>query len=131
MTTVTINIPNRPLDAIIDEAPGRHSRDNITLASGAGLVAALTVVGKVAASGKFKPYDNAASDGTETAFGVTLYDADATAADALVSAITREASLDRARLQWKTGADDAAKLAAAADLAARFVVLRDRVEETA
>lgn len=130
MALVTIEIPSRPLEIIIDEPTGRHGRDNIILASGSGKVEAGTVVGKVTATGKFMPYDNAASDGSEVAFGVTLYDADATSADALVSAITRESSLDIHQLKWKTGTDDAAKAAAAVDLAARFIVLRSRVEET-
>lgn len=130
MALVTFEIPSRPLEIIIDEPNGRHGRDNITLASGSGKVEAGTVVGKVTATGKFKPYDNAASDGSEVAFGATLYDADATSADALVSAVTRETSLDIHQLKWKTGTDDAAKAAAAVDLAARFIVLRARVEET-
>lgn len=130
MASITIEIPSRPLEIIIDEPPGRHGRDNITLATGSGKVEAGTVVGKVTATGRFKPYDNAASDGSETAFGATLYDADATAADATVSAITRESSLDIHQLKWKAGTDDAAKAAAAVDLAARFIVLRSRVEET-
>ena len=53
MPSLTIEIPNRPLDAVIDEAPGQISRDNITIASGAGKVVACTVIGKVTASGKY------------------------------------------------------------------------------
>ncbi|CDI04105.1 conserved hypothetical protein [Candidatus Competibacter denitrificans Run_A_D11] len=128
MPSLTIEIPNRPLDAVIDEAPGQISRDNITIASGAGKVVACTVIGKVTASGKYVPYDNAASNGAEVAAGITLYDVDATSADQAVSAITRIAALDRSKLQWKSGADDTAKAAAEVDLAAKQIVLRTRTE---
>ena len=51
------------------EANGSLSREAIVIASGVGVLLAGTVLGKVTATGKYKAYDNDASDGTEVFWG--------------------------------------------------------------
>lgn len=53
MTVFTIK--PLPYEAYITEAPGYISRDNVVIASGSGVVAPNTVLGKITASGKYKP----------------------------------------------------------------------------
>ena len=87
----------------------------------AAAVTAGTVVGKVTATGKFKAYDDDASDGTETAKGIAV--SSTSGADEilhiLVFGVVNEGDL--------TGLDNAAK----ADLAGKifFVDSNDRWSE--
>ena len=53
----------------------------ITIASGAGVLTKGTVLGKITASGKYKAYTNANSDGSEVAKLILAEDVDATSAD--------------------------------------------------
>ena len=62
----TYTEPARPLEFLVSEGNGQISRDQIVLVSGAGALVAGRVLGKVTASGKYKAYDNTASDGTAT-----------------------------------------------------------------
>lgn len=55
----------------------------VTLASGNGVVAAGTLLGRVADSGKYAPYNNSNSNGTETAVGVLRTGVDTGSGDAL------------------------------------------------
>ena len=107
------------------EAPGSLSRETITIASGAGILLAGTVVGKLTTGGKYKAYDNDASDGTQTAAAVILNDVDATSADVKVIGFVRLAEVYSNRLVWGAAVTtDAEKTAALADLAAQFVIAR-------
>lgn len=79
----------------------------ITIVSGSGQLVKGTVLGKVTASGKYAPYSDANSDGTETAKLILAEDPDdATSADvnsvAFAAGHFNEAAL--------TGIDDAAKV---------------------
>lgn len=65
--------PARTGEHILSEANGTLSRDAITLIAGTALPAG-QVLGRVAASGNYKAYSNAASDGSEVAVMV-LYSA--------------------------------------------------------
>lgn len=77
----------------------------VTIASGAGVLTTGTVLGKITASGKFKAYQDGASDGSEVAKLILAEDVDATSADvkamAYASGHFNEAAL--------TGLDAAAK----------------------
>jgi hypothetical protein len=53
----------------------------VTIASGAGVLTKGTVLGKITASGKYKAYNDANSDGTQTAKLILAEDVDATSAD--------------------------------------------------
>ena len=51
---MTVLVETRhPGEFILSEANGQRSREAITIASGAGIIAAGTVLGKVTASGKY------------------------------------------------------------------------------
>lgn len=108
---------------------GRHDREGIIslahddynvvngiVVSGQNL-AAMTAVGKVTASGKYKVYDNAAGDGSEAAAGILLSATDASGGDVVAAIMIRgPATINESEL---TIAGDATAIAAAkVDLAA-------------
>ena len=97
-------------DFIVSEAPGNYSRGDVTVASDAtyGDVKAGAVLGKITASGKYGLYDNALSDGKETAAAIAITDCDATAADANVAVIVRDAEVNQSELTWYDKTNDEA-----------------------
>lgn len=111
-------------DVVKDEGRNRYSRDTDTLASGSGIVIAGTVLGKVTASGKFKPLAPAANDGTQNAASVILQYSNATAADQPVVNLKRRAQVVLQSLVWPAGITDAQKSAALAQLSALGIVAR-------
>lgn len=121
MTTYTE--PLRPLEFLIYEEPVL-SRDTITIVSGAGVVSPGTVLGKITASGKYKPYDDSYTDGAETADAINFYEIDATSADVKTTAITRFAVVKNSSLQWNSLCDNTAKAAAIVGLANKMIVAR-------
>jgi len=64
---------------------GQDSLFNITLAGGNGVVAPGTVLGKVTATGKYRPYNNGNADGSETAVGLAMDRYDTTGGDVFAS----------------------------------------------
>ncbi len=109
---------------ILSEANGARSRENITLASGAGQLQPGTVLGIVAASGEYVPIDPAATDGRETAAGILYDHADATSAAVAAAAMVRDAEIKADLLIWPDGITDAQKAAALSQLAATGIVAR-------
>lgn len=83
---------------------GLDSLWNITIVSGAGVLAAGTVLGKITATGLYDAYDNGDSDGTETAAGILMYRVDATNGDTPASLMTH----GNVRSGSLTGVDSAA-----------------------
>ncbi len=75
-----------------------------TVASGAGVIAKHTVLGRVTATGKLKPYDDAATDGSEVAEVILAEDIDATSEDVPVQTYVT-GSFNKAAL---VGIDDVA-----------------------
>lgn len=67
-------------DVVKTEGPNRYSRDEVTIASGSGVVEVGAVLGKVTASGEYRPVNPAASDGSQTASRVSLQRVNATSA---------------------------------------------------
>ena len=67
-------------DVVKTEGPNRYSRDEVTIASGSGIVEVGAVLGKVTASGEYRPVNPAASDGSQTAARVSLQRVNATSA---------------------------------------------------
>lgn len=61
--------------------PAQLVTDSITIASGAGVLARGTVLGKVTASGKYIKSATAASDGSQTPVAILADTVDATSAD--------------------------------------------------
>lgn len=53
----------------------------VTVASGSGVIAKNTVLGKITESGKYAAYDNLNEDGTEVARVILKFDVDATSED--------------------------------------------------
>ena len=123
---MTVLVETRhPGEFILSEANGQRSRETITIASGAGIIAAGTVLGKVTASGKYIASAVGASDGSEVPAAINIYGADATASDVTVSAIVRDAEVNGKCLTWHADRDQPAEKAAAnAALATLGVIVR-------
>ena len=123
---MTVLVETRhPGEFILSEANGQRSRETITIASGAGVIAAGTVLGKVTASGKYVASAVGASDGSEVPAAINTYGTDASSADATVSAIARDAEVNGKCLTWHADRDQPAERAAAnAALANLGVIVR-------
>jgi hypothetical protein len=102
---------------IYSEANGRLSRENIVIASGAGIIPAGRVLGLVTANSK---YDNYRSDnapvGVSIARGLLYAEVDATSADQPAVLIARYAEVVNARVSTEVGGDKAAGLTGLATL---------------
>ena len=96
-------------DVVLFEAPQKYSRDVETIASGEGVLAVGTVLGRVTASGKLvaaPPASTVGKEGAETAMAVLLEEIDAAAAaEAVVMA--RHGVVNRANLTFEAGVDTA------------------------
>jgi hypothetical protein len=106
------------------EQGGDLSRETLTIASGSGKLFAGTVLGQITVGGKYKPYDNNNSDGSETAKAILVYDVDATSADAAAVCIVRLAEVWKSRLVWAATVLDAEKAPAYTELATSMVIAR-------
>lgn len=109
-------------DFLLSEANGTYSRENVIL--DAGSLAAGTVLGKLTASGKYVLLAPAAADGSEDATGILWARADATAADAAIVVIARDAEVKADALIWPAAITGPQKTAAIAQLNALGIVLR-------
>lgn len=114
-------------DVVKDEGKNRFSRDDDTLASGSGIVVCGTVLGRVTATGKYKPMAAGASDGTEKASAIILQHADATSEDQTVVNLKRRAQIVLQALVWPAGITDAQRTAALASLADAGMIARNGV----
>lgn len=115
-------------EGLLSEANFHRSRDNITVAAGAGVIVPGTVLGRVTASGKYEPSPNAAADpatGEEVGVAIALYGCDATSADQKIAAITRDAEWNGHTLTFDSTVNDATKKATkVAQLAAKGIIAR-------
>ena len=110
---------------LMSEANGQRSRENIIIESGAGIIAPGTVLGKVTATGKYIASAIGAADGSETPVAINIYGADASASDAAVSAIVRDAEVNGHCLVYHADRDQPAeKDAANAALGALGIIVR-------
>lgn len=96
---------------VLSEAEGCLSRDEITIANGAGVLPAGQVLGKLTANGKYVAYNKTATDGRETAVGALYAEVDASDQDSpavmhcraceligeLLTGLTPEAEADLAK----------------------------------
>lgn len=111
---MTVLVETRhPGEFILSEANGQRSRDVITIASGAGILAPGTVLGRVTASGKYVASAVGASDGSQTAAAINIFGADASSSDVTVSAIVRDAEVNGKCLTYHADRDQPAEKAAA------------------
>lgn len=127
MTTLTEG--RHPGEAILSEANKSRSRDSITIPAGTGVVPAGTVLGEVTANpGEFVPSplaETAGVEGAETAKAMNIHQVDATDAAVKVAAITRDAELNGACLEFEDSVTTEAHKAAKADeLAAVGIIVR-------
>lgn len=112
-------------EGLLSEANFHRSRDNIIVVSGAGVLAAGTVLGKLTAGGKYTASPATGADGSQVAAAVLLYPVDATSADVAVAAITRDAEWNGKTLAYAASVDDDTKKAAKhAQLAAVGIIVR-------
>jgi hypothetical protein len=101
-----------------------YTRETVTIASGAGKLAAGTVLGKITTGGKFTALAPAATNGSQNPAGIIWAGVDATAADALGVVILRgPAIVNRNELVWPAGATEAQITAATTALAALGILL--------
>ena len=126
-----LNEGRHPGEFLMSEANRQRSRENITIASGSGIIAPGTVLGKFtsgANKGKYGPAPSAAADpdvGNQTAVAVALYGCDATSADADIAAVARDAEVNGKTLTYASSVnDDAKKAAKIAQLAAVGIIVR-------
>ncbi len=109
---------------IKSEANGDLSRETVTIVSGSGKLIAGTVLGQITVGGKYKPYDNNNSDGSETAKAILVYDVDATSEDVAAVVIVRLAEVWTNRLQWAASVLVGEKAPAYVELATTNVIVR-------
>ena len=96
-------VPN--VSFVLHEETSRYSRDVAVVPANTPAMVAGTVLGKVTASGKLKPYSNAATDGSEAAVGILLYNTPRQTEDQKVTVLTRHAEVNGNQL---VGVDAAA-----------------------
>lgn len=112
------------------ELPGNLSRSTVTLTVAAGTVLYPGhVLAKLSATGKYVEYDNAGSDGSESARAILYAEVDNSAggapADFTAVVIDFGAEVRKADLGWFSGASAGDKTAAYTDLAAYGIKARD------
>ena len=124
--------PRHPAEFLLSEGNGFISRDVVTLASNGSTAisyAAGSVLALVTATGKYVYYDNAGTDGTETARAILLEAVTVPATgDLKAVAITRNAEVKGSALEYDPGLSGGtlttAQAAAAVDLAAFNIIVR-------
>lgn len=109
---------------ILSEANGKRSRENITIASGAGKLPAGTVLGKVTSTGFYVAYDNDATNGSQTAVGVLIAGVDATSSQVAAAMIARDAEVNENELVWDDDNGTSDINAGIADLANVGIIVR-------
>lgn len=109
---VTLTEGRYASDWLKREADSLFSREEAVIASGAGVVVSGTVVGKITASGKYKPVTVAAVDGSEDAAGIVMWDVDATSTDAPAVIIARDAIVVHQGLKYGADVDTSGERAA-------------------
>lgn len=110
---------------LLTEGNGQISREAGVVASGSGIIASGTVLGRLTAGGKLVPSPATGADGAQTAVAVALYGCDATSADQTIAIIARNAEVKADALVHHATVNDAAKRAAkATQLAAAGIIVR-------
>lgn len=113
---------------ILSEAEAGRGRDNVVIASGAGVIKPGTVLGKITASGKYWPSTNASvteTAGAQTALAIAMDWYDATSADVKAAVISRAAQVKGDALSYDASVNDATKIGAkATQLAAVGIIVR-------
>lgn len=87
---------------LVSEAEGTLSREEVTVTQSGAALASGTVMGKITASGKYKPYASGNSDGSQTAAGILYNTLNAATGDKKAVLHVRNAEVFGAAL---TGSD--------------------------
>ncbi len=113
---------------LVSEGQGTISREQEMIAGGSGKIKPGTVLGKVTASGKFKPLAPTANDGTQSAAAILIEGCntgkDDDAEDVRRTIIARHAEVHGAMLLWPEGITDPQKKTATGKLAGLGIVIR-------
>lgn len=91
--------PNSLSDAVKWEQDADYSRAKVTIGS-QGSVKLLEVVGQITATGKYQPLDTVATNGLETAVGISLLDVDASGGDRVGVILNDDSMVDMNALVW-------------------------------
>lgn len=83
---------------LLSEAHNFRSRENIVISSTAGALPPGQLLGKITASGEYAAYNDAASDGTQTAVGVLYAAAPDLTVDQKAVMIARDAEVIESQL---------------------------------
>lgn len=102
---------------IVSESNGTQSREEVIVAQTGAALLSGTVMGKITASGKYKPYASGNSDGSQTAVGVLYTELKPFTGDAKAVLHVRNCEVSGANL---TGVDANART----NLAALGVIVR-------
>jgi hypothetical protein len=113
---------------ILSEAPGTLSRDTVTITVGATTTLAPgTVLGQLSGTGKYVPYDNAGSDGSETAAAILyaeLVNGTGAPVDMTGVVVNLNAEVRADDLVWASGLNSGDKAAGLVDLRALGIKAR-------
>ena len=119
--------PNSPGDLLKYEADALYSRERATFAAGPALALG-TVVGAVTATGVLYPFTPEATDGTQSAIGVLLYDCAASQSDRPHAVIlARHAMVAHHALVWPEGITAEQRHRAIAQLKSLGILVRQGV----
>lgn len=110
---------------IVSESNGYRSREEAVIASGAGVLKAGRVLGRITASGKLTSYTPGAADGSQNAAAILYQGCDATSADVRRTITARDSEVNAAVLSWGAAVTtDTHKNTALAALAALGIIGR-------
>ncbi|TRL35501.1 head decoration protein [Rhizobium straminoryzae] len=111
-----------PGSCIISEAADYYSRDVVVVSAGAGItLPPNTVLGRIAASGKYVPWNPAANDGSQTVAAILIYPV---TGEQEATVLRRVAQVKTPALNWFSGATLANKAAGIAGLATLGIIAR-------
>jgi hypothetical protein len=104
---------------VVSEASNQRSRDNVTVTQSGTAIKSGTVLARLS-TGKYVPYNNGASDGSEVAYGILYQHLPAATGDTTAVVFNADCEVNRLEL---TGLDTAGE----ADLLARGIKVRGKV----
>lgn len=91
---------------VVSEASNQRSRDNVTVTVAGAEIKSGTVLGKVTTTGKYVPYSNSATNGSEVAAGILYQHVPAQTGDVKAVVFNTDCEVNRKEL---TGLDAAAE----------------------
>jgi hypothetical protein len=97
MPTITSST-TRPAEFVLSEASGQRSRENIIVTQTGVALKSGTVISRLTADGKYVPYDNVGTDGSEVAAGILYSPLNAATGDVKAVAFVRDCEVIRAAL---------------------------------